>query len=125
MIRERAMACEGFTLIEIMAALAILGTAMFILVDAHYSAFRLFEESREQIIERQLLERVLHEAELEVMAGEMSGAGELGARYPGYSYSFDAVQVGDERLGLFEVHASLDTPNGDRELSTYVYRMPE
>jgi len=125
MIRERAIACEGFTLIEIMAALAILGTALFVLVETHYSAFRLFEESREEVMERQLLERVLHEAEVEVMAGEMSGAGELGARYPGYSYSFDATQVGDERLGLFEVHASLNTPNGDRELSMYMYRLPE
>lgn len=125
MIRERAKACDGFTLIEILAALAILGTALFVLVEAHYSAFRLFEQSREEIIERQLLERVLHEAEVEVLTGEMSGAGEFGARYPGYSYGFDAAQVGDERLGLFEVHVSLDTPNGDRELSMYVYRMPE
>ncbi|MFP4190884.1 MAG: type II secretion system protein [Candidatus Hydrogenedentota bacterium] len=125
MIRARAMACGGFTLIEIMVALAVLGTALFVLVEAHYSAFRLFEESREEIIERQLLERVLHEAEVEVMAGEMNGADEFGARYPDYSYSFDAAQVGDERLGLFEVHASLDTPNGDRELSMYVYRVPE
>ncbi len=125
MTRRNASACGGFTLIEIMVALGILGTAMFILVDAHYSAFRLYEQSREEIIERQLLERVLHEAEVQVMAGELSGAGELGARYPGYSYSFDAVQAGDERLGLFEILVSLDTPTGDRELSMHVYRMPE
>ncbi len=111
----------GFTLIEVMFALAILAGAVFVLLDAHHAAMRLFQDSHDRVIERQLFERVLSEAEVQVLAGELGGAGDFGARYPDYSYEYQANQVSDERLGLYEVLATLETPDGRVELSMYVY----
>ncbi len=117
----KSRAAQGFTLIEVMFALAILATAVFVLLDAHHAAMRLFQASHDLVLERQLHERVLAEAEVQVLAGELTGSGDFGERFPDYAYEYQANLISDERLGLYEVLAVLETPNGRKELTMFVY----
>jgi prepilin-type N-terminal cleavage/methylation domain-containing protein len=83
----------GFTLLEVVAALAILGGALLVLVDMHYGSMRLFDGARQAVIMQSLTERALGRAEMEVMAGKLEGSGDFGKRYPDYSYTFQATPM--------------------------------
>lgn len=112
----------GFTLIEVMVALAILGSAMFILLDAHYAAIRLFDTSETEVRDALLLHRAAAMAEVEVSTGSLSGDGEFGDRYEGYAYAYSAELAGDENIPLYQVLITLTTPNeGTREMVQFVY----
>lgn len=89
----------GFTLPEIIAAMAILGTALLILMDAHYGALRLFADTSDEIFMQGLLERAMGEAEMEVVAGKLEGSGDFGKRYPDYKFSFTAQSLGGDAAG--------------------------
>jgi prepilin-type N-terminal cleavage/methylation domain-containing protein len=119
---------SGFTLVEVLAALAILGGAMFILLNTHYSALRLHEEMASAVLRRELMERVVSEAEFKVLTGTLTEAGEFEGRYAGYSWSFNGTPTGgseDETpLPFYQVEATLRTPDGEEEsLSFYVYNI--
>lgn len=83
----------GFTLLEVVAALAILGGALLVLMDMHYGSMRLFDGARQAVIMQSLTERAIGRAEMEVMAGKLEGTGDFGKRYPDYSYTFQAIPL--------------------------------
>lgn len=112
----------GFTLIEVMAALAILGTALFVLLDAHYAALRMNTMMSEEVSMRQFVESVASWAEVEVSAGNLAGAGDFGKRNPDYTWEFSATQESDdESVLLYSVEAKVTGPSEERLLKFYVY----
>lgn len=112
----------GFTLMEVLVALAILGTGLFVLIGAHQSALRLQIESENTIEERQLLEGAVSRAEVAVMTGSLSAGGEFGPRYPGCSWAFDAQNVSsDGQVPLYQVTARLLTPDGEKKLDFFYF----
>lgn len=113
---------DGFTLFEVLAALAILGVAVFVLLDAHRSALALHRTMDEEITFRQLLETVIGRAELEIHAGHLQDAGDFGTRFPEFSWAYEAVPAGsDQLILLYEVTARVMSPEEQRELKFYVY----
>lgn len=95
---------HGFTLLEIVVALGILATAVVILLESHYGSLRLFDSAQEVAFMDSLLLHALGESEREVLAGNLSGEGDFGRRYPQYSFSFSAQEANNEDLpGLFEI----------------------
>lgn len=113
---------RGFTMIEILAALAILGTALFILLDAHYSALRLHTEVSNEVSVRTLLERTVAAAEVGILTGEPSGSGDFGARHPDYAWAYDAVQQGeDTELELYQATATVYGPDDEQSITFWVY----
>ena len=115
----------GFTLVEVLAALAILGGALFILLNTHYGALKLHEEMASAVLRRELMERVVSDAEFKVLSGTLTGAGEFEGRYLGYSWSFNGTPAGGSKetpIPYYQVQATLHTPEGlEDTLSFYVF----
>jgi len=121
---RRARQEGGFTLIEIMAAVAILGMSLFMLLDAHYAALRLFNDTQEATLLQGFLERALGQAEVEVMMNLREGSGDFGKRYPDYSYSFTAQPVQEEdETPLFLVLVTVTGPTDTRSMEMLVYKL--
>lgn len=112
---------NGFTLVEIMAALAILGLAMFMLLQAHYGSLRLFEESRRQVLIRELGAKAMGIAETELTAGNAVGSNEFGKRYPQCKYRFEAAPVSETFPNLYELRVEIEGPDWSRELQQLVF----
>ena len=116
------MCRQGFTLLEVLTALAIVGTALFVLLNAHHSALKMHLLTYEEVDFRQLVETAAARAEVEVLAGNYGDSGDFGARFPGFAWSFDAQQTGDDELVLlYGVSVSITGPDEERSLSFYVY----
>ncbi|MBI5093195.1 MAG: prepilin-type N-terminal cleavage/methylation domain-containing protein [Candidatus Hydrogenedentes bacterium] len=116
-------AAGGFTLIEIMIALAILGTALFVLLEAHYGALKLFTDARDQVELNGLMKRAMGVAEGEVLDGSTSGRGEFGKRYPDYSYTYQVEDIGGtQQPGFLSISVVLHGPVDSREMILLVYK---
>lgn len=123
-MRRRAFGRRtGFTLMEVMVTLGILGVGLFVLFNAFHSSMRLRDLTLDEVIQRELVQRAAGLAEVEVLSGTLSDSGEFGPRYPGYTWAFDAVlAAGDDGLvQLYEVEITVSGPEDDRTLRFLVY----
>jgi prepilin-type N-terminal cleavage/methylation domain-containing protein len=113
---------HGFTLVEIMVALGIITTALFVLLDAHYTALKLSDSMADEVNMRQFLESVASKAELGVMKAVYDDSGDFGKRYPDYTWSYSASQESDdETIMLYAVQINIKGPSDEREAKFYVY----
>ena len=141
----KKMRRAGFTLIEVLAAVAILGGAVFILLNAHFSALKMHGMMVEEVEQRQMLEWLAAKAEVDVLQGMLSGSGDFEPRNPQYTWSYTATLEGQEsgmdtqRLGLrsgssasdvndvllYRVEATLRMESFEEEkmLTFYVYNI--
>lgn len=122
--RQFTCATAGFTLIEVMTALSILGLGVFILLDAHLGALNLHETMVEEVTMRQLIETAVTRAEADVITGIFSGSGDFGMQFPEYTWSYEAVPGGaDPDVLLYEVSVSIIGPEEQRDLSFFTYNV--
>lgn len=113
---------QGFTLIEIVVALALLGVGVMILLESHYGTMNLFVTAQDQANAEFVVGQALALAEAEVLSGALSGDGELGLALEGYTYSFDAARRDEvETPGLYEVTVNVQGPNLERTVTYLVY----
>ncbi len=113
---------SGFTLMEVMVAVAILGTALFILLQAHYGALDLYDTARTEALERNLLRHAMGMAEVDLIAGNAGGSGDFGKRYPDYTFRYEATPVSEEAgMALYDIKVQIDGPNGAREMHLLMY----
>jgi len=117
---------DGFTLIEIMVAIAIIGTSLLILLDAHYNAMNLFVDAREEALMQGFLEQALGQAEIDLLAGNLEGEGDFGERYPEYAFNYSAELIGEgEAIPLYEAFVSVIGPDEERSMSIVVFNMAQ
>ncbi|HOE67793.1 MAG TPA: prepilin-type N-terminal cleavage/methylation domain-containing protein [Candidatus Hydrogenedentes bacterium] len=112
---------RGFTLVEVMIALAILGVALFVLLDAQYNGLRLHSSNSGSLAARQLVQRALAQAEIDVLAGNVSGTGDFGERHRGCSYSFDAAVVNEYVPGFYQIRVVVKTERETFEKTMFLY----
>lgn len=111
----------GFTLIEIMAAVAILGLAVFMLLQAHYGALRLFEASRDSALWSERMEDAAAIAEMAAVRLERSGLGDFGERFEGWEYEFEVQPYESDLPGVSAVEVTVRTPEKERTVTFLVY----
>jgi len=111
---------SGFTLIEVMIAMAVLGSALFVLLQAHHSALNAHGQLRDEVLLRNLMALAVGIAEVEVAAGNLSDSQEFGDRYPDFDYSFDAQPVGEGFPALYDVLVKVRSQKVDYEIHTFM-----
>ncbi len=117
--RHRA---EGFTLIEVVVALAVLGASLFVLLQAHFASLNLYLDAEEQALADLFTAQAVGIAEFEILSGEESGEGDFGERFEGYAYSYSTEQRDPEAApGLFDVTVSIAGPEETRTIMFVVY----
>ncbi len=111
-----SLRCErpdaGFTLIEIVAALAILGSGLLVLVESHYNGMSLFATARDEAESQRFLRNAVDMAEAEVLTGKLTGEGDFGRRHPEFKYRFEAVRP-DDQIPLYQVQVTVTGPAGE------------
>jgi prepilin-type N-terminal cleavage/methylation domain-containing protein len=110
---------SGFTLIEIVAALAILSTGMMVLVESHYNGMSLFATARDEAEMQRFLQSAVDRSEAEVLTGKLTGEGDFGKRHEDYTYRFVASRP-DEEIPLYHVEV---TVTGPADESTVEFRI--
>lgn len=105
---------SGFTLMEVLTALAILGSTAFVLFNIHYNAMRLHEEALGISDDYQLLSMICAKAEMGVISGTLTDGGDFGDRFEGYSWSYSATPIGsDPTIALYAVNVTINKPDGE------------
>ena len=121
-VNRRGDPRAGFTLIEVVVALAILATGMVLLLETQYATLKLFDEAQELATMQLFVQQAVARAEQAVLTGEADGDGDFGERFPDFSYRFSATEVSqDEVPGLFEVQVAVRGPLDEVELRFMVY----
>lgn len=112
----------GFTLIEVVVALAVLGVGLTILIESHYATVQLYTQAEELAMAQMAVGQAVSQAERDVLSGKASGKGTLGARFPGYGYEYTSkAQDKKENPGLFAVDLTVTGPNLEKTLQYLVY----
>lgn len=112
----------GFTLLEVLMALAILGGGMFMLLQSHLATMNLFSDTQEAALVELLSQQGTAIAEVEILSGKVSGEGNFGESLADYTYAYQAVLLDElETPGLLDVTFTLYGPLEDREFQFRVY----
>lgn len=113
---------DGFTLIEIVAALGVFGVALFMLLETHFASLNLFIDVEDQAMMDVFVTQAVGIAEFEVLAGSEAGEGDFGKTYEGYAYSFIAEPRDPEVApGLFDVTVSITGPEVTHSVQFLLY----
>lgn len=143
--RRNSARAQGFTLIEVLAAVSILGLSLVILLESQWTSISIHNTMNEEVTLSQLVESVVGKAEIGVLSGELNDSGDFGDAYPDYNWTYDATESASGGLGglggssgqsglsadlsngedaqnrLYEVQLTVNGPQGDKTLTFYVY----
>lgn len=112
--------CGGFTFLELLVALAILGSAFTVLLSAHTSAARQEARARRLMTATLLTREILTETEVEGFPELGEDRGDFGEDFPEYSWERRVETTEFDRVRL--VHIAVFWPErGDRTFTEILY----
>jgi len=120
--RVRRSAGGGFTLLEVLIALAILSLAGTALVEAHLGSMYLWGRARESVVARELLQQMMAEAEIEDISGGKYDQGEI-EEGPNAGYTWEIESGGFDQSdlsALYEIVCTVTAPSGRKYTLTYI-----
>ncbi len=109
---------KGFTLLEVMVALAIIATALVTLLGTHLMSLNLAQRNKEQTISALLARQKMEELFTVPFDSLASDSGDFGSDYPHYEWELN-VEKGDIE-NLKKVKILIKYPDGQFELETCV-----
>jgi general secretion pathway protein I len=89
---------KGFTFLELLIALAILGSTFTILLAAHTSASRMTSEARHRFTATALAREKMSAVEVEGLPHFGKDAGDFGEDFPEYRWELEAETVPNQPL---------------------------
>jgi general secretion pathway protein I len=111
---------RGFTLLEVMVALAIISTALVTLLGTHLMSLTLAQKNKEQTLAAMLARRKIGEIRTMPFDSLASDSGDFGPDYPGAGWE---MEVGAADIdNLKKVKLLLQLPEGEFEIETLVAR---
>jgi prepilin-type N-terminal cleavage/methylation domain-containing protein len=123
-LRRHSSHADGFTLLEVVVALAILGGSLFVLLHAHLNALDANDRQLRAVVLGNLIGQAIGQAETELSAGKTSGSNDFGKRFEEYSYAFEAQLVGEQYPNLYELTITVETPDEEYITSVFTYAEP-
>lgn len=125
--RRRPGASAGFTFLELLVALAILGSAFVVLLSAHTSATRQEARARRLMTASLLAREMLSDTEVDGFPELGGDAGEFGEEFPGFTWQRDVLTTPFDLAR--EVHLQVSWPDRGRtetlDLVFYALAEPE
>jgi len=109
----------GFTLLEVLIALAILSLAGIALVESHLGSVHMWGRYRESVIVRGMLQEKMAEAEIESLSGDKQDGGEFDPPYEDYSWEIESTSL--DEPALYEIVCTVSAPSGREYSLTYIY----
>jgi prepilin-type N-terminal cleavage/methylation domain-containing protein len=100
---KRAPAHDGFTLLEVMIAVAITGMAIVMLLQTHNGSLRLYERSREMTIAQHIARELISEIEASGYPGDIEEGVDTTDKYPGFGWHRTCRMLGESAPGVYEV----------------------
>lgn len=107
---------QGFTLIEVVIALAIFATAVIALLGAHYASMSLVDAARSEAEVSAMLSDAAAIAEIEALRGRSGGTGEFAPEMDAsYTYTVATLDA-DHFPGLLEITVVVESGDRSEEL---------
>ncbi|GAB4333994.1 MAG: hypothetical protein Kow0099_05930 [Candidatus Abyssubacteria bacterium] len=111
---------HGFTLLEVMVALAIIASALVTLLATHLMGLNLAQKHKEQTFASLLARQKMEEVLTMPYDSLLSDSGEY-ENYPGYQWELDVEDGEEENLKKVKITITF-LPEGTFELQTMVAR---
>lgn len=117
---RRVTTAHGFTLLEVMVAVAITGTAIVMLLHAHSASIHLYELTREMVVVQHLSRQLIAELEVSGYPDIADEEGDVSDVYPGFSWRRTCNKLGDDWPGVYEVTIIITGPVEEYMIVTHL-----
>jgi prepilin-type N-terminal cleavage/methylation domain-containing protein len=100
----------GFTMLEVLVAVAITGGAIVMLLQAHSASMKLYERCHEMVIAQHLARELVSEIEVSGYPGDVDEEGDVSEKYPGFKWRRTCKMVEENGPGVYEVTVLITGP---------------
>ena len=102
---------NGFTLLEVMVAVAVIAIAFVTLIGAQSQSVSIASQTRFRVTSALLAQQQLTEIEMTDYEQISSGSGDFGENYPGYQWQSEVSDLGESETGIEGVEGMLKIVN--------------
>lgn len=110
----------GFTLLEVLIAVAIAGMAIVMLLQTHNGTLRLYERYRETTIAQHIARELISEIEAGGYPGDTEEDGDVHDKYPGFAWHRTCEMVGQSMPGVYKVTVIIECPLEEYMMMTHL-----